>query len=73
MEDEKPQEDVQSPRKMAVPGMKRKDGTYVVAVIPPEWESYFIIRILLTGQRTTSSVETSKADERSFILAETPI
>jgi len=28
-------------RKAAVPGMRRKDGSYVAAVVPPEWEAYF--------------------------------
>jgi hypothetical protein len=26
-------------KKTAVPGMKRKDGSYIPAVVPPEWEA----------------------------------
>jgi hypothetical protein len=27
-------------RKTAVPGLKRKDGSYIPAIVPPEWEAY---------------------------------
>jgi len=27
-------------KKTAVPATKRKDGTYIPAVVPPEWEAY---------------------------------
>jgi hypothetical protein len=27
-------------RRVAVPGMKKVDGTYIPATVPPEWEAY---------------------------------
>jgi hypothetical protein len=34
------QEDGPGTHRIAVPGMKRKDGTYIPAVVPPEWETF---------------------------------
>jgi hypothetical protein len=35
----------------AAPGMKKADGSYIPAIIPPEWESYlppfFKLRLML--------------------------
>jgi len=39
-EEEKGKESFGSRGRVAVPGMKRQDGTYVPAVVPPEWEEY---------------------------------
>jgi len=25
-------------RRAAIPGMKKKDGTYIPAIVPPQWE-----------------------------------
>ena len=36
--EEKRKESFGSNGRVAVPGMKRQDGTYVAAVVPPEWE-----------------------------------
>lgn len=41
MTDDKGKKINDSPRKTAVPGMRRKDGSYVAAVVPHEWEAYF--------------------------------
>jgi hypothetical protein len=39
MEEEKPDKPLHSPKKTSTPGMKRKDGTYIAATVPPEWEA----------------------------------